>query len=120
MRERPPRPELGARVKASAYMVRHSTMQQWRANNPDAGIQDAPLHGFRTWKRERKPFVGVFVGVRVMTIKQWRFTDVDTWDDDVHDRDFQKRITPITFWLIAYSTRAKLRYVLPWDVEVLP
>jgi hypothetical protein len=106
---------LGTRIKASGYMVRYSTMKRWRERNPEAGYGDGPHHGFKTWKRNRTPFAGVYVGKRVLTIKEWWWRDLDTGDLDWGSRRF-----PITFWLIAYSTRAKLRYVLPRDVEATP
>lgn len=105
-------PALGTPVTASGYMKRHSTMAQWRRANPLAGPREAPQHGFKTWKRKDASFSGVFVGVRVLTIKHWWWADMDTMDQDFHSRK-----TPITFWLIAYSHRAKPRYVLPTDVQ---
>jgi hypothetical protein len=110
MKAKPALPQLGARVTASGYMVRYSTMKAWRARNPDES--DSPASGFKTWRRAGKPFAGIYVGFRVLTIKHWWMT----CDDG--EEEWGSHRTPITFYLIAYSTRAKLRYVLPQDVEV--
>ena len=102
-------PDLGARIEASGYMVRYSTMRAWREANPDTADEDAPSRGFKTWKRKRELVTGVFVGVRRMTIKRWWFT----FDGEM---DFHSELTPIVLWLVAYSARANPRYVLPRDV----
>jgi hypothetical protein len=97
-------------------MVRHSSMAQWLKAHPDENFNsdDAPDHGCKTWKRNKTPFSGVFVGIRTMRIKRWWWSR-----DHGHEPDFYTKLIPITFWLVAYKTRAKPRYVLPRDVEIV-
>ncbi len=110
-------PALGTPIRARAYMVRRSSLGQWWARHPRAEEAEAPTCGFKTWKREGEPFSGVFAGVRVLTIKQWWWKP--GWYVDDPEQVFESKRMPITFWLIAHSIRAKLRYVLPQDVTTI-
>ncbi len=106
-------PDLGAKVRASGYMVPYSSMKRWREQNPDADQWDAPDNGVKGLKRKAAPFEGVYVGMRVRKIKRWWVTDRGTSDERWHSTD-----TFLMLWLVAYDHRAKPRYVLPRDVEV--
>lgn len=106
--------KLGTTVKASGYMVPYSSIKAWRERNPGAESV-YPDYGVKGLKRRASSFAGVYVGKRVRKIKYWWVTDrghpeYERW----HSHD-----TWLTLVLIAYSTRARLRYVLPRDVEVV-
>ncbi len=104
MKAKASRPELGARIKASGYMVRY------RPEIPDVDTRITPI----CWKRRRESISGIFFGVRRLSIG-WLFPEFNP-----EDGCFSKcrKVGSIQVYAIAVNRRA-VRYVLPRDVEVI-
>lgn len=111
-------PALGARLKASAYMVRYYTPTIWRED--ESGLPhlrhcvSKPEKGVWGWKRKRIAFDGVYIGLRRLKITWWSHFNQHGDEDRC-----TKAAAYLTAYLVAYSPHAAPRYVLPRDVEVL-
>ncbi len=103
---KPQRPELGARVKASGYMVQYKSDASEHRSSNDSGV----AHG---WKRKNEPVEGVFFGVRYLQIIYWRHEYIG--DEDYYPTNIVGRIRVYAIAISPYV----VRYVLPRDVEVI-
>jgi len=97
-------PELGASVKAIGYMVRYASPR----------CVSEPEHGAWGWKRRRTPFEGIYVGTRRLKVTWWWHINESAYEEEDHKT---RAAAYLNVYLVAYSTRACLRYVLPRDVE---